>query len=210
MSKDLIREFRSFFAGFLDSGCEAASHVPKILAEIDNCDQPRLPTPRSLRAVEDHLDEALRLGRGQGRDSLLDAIATCRGELVWNSSEIAYGKLPEYRHFLDNYGFSVVIGPARHGLESLYHNPALFCGLTLQAPGVYYPAHAHPAIEIYGIVGGTARWLRGEEGWMPRPPGSVVLHESGIAHAMETGDEPTLALFAWVSDLDQRLYMVEC
>lgn len=209
LPKNLIQEFRNFFVSAMQSGCEAAPHIPAILAGIDRCAEPRRPEPRSLGTVDLRLDEALRLGRGHRHDALLDVIASCRQALVWNSSESAYGDLPKYRHFLDNYAFTVLVGPAQHGLESLYHDSALLCGLTIQAPGIYYPAHAHPAIEIYAVAGGTARWLRGKEGWTPRPPGSVILHESGVAHALETGDEPTLALFAWVSDLDQRPYMVE-
>lgn len=209
LPKDLIGDFRNFFAAAMQSGCEAAPRIPAILAGIDRCGRPRRPEPRTLDPVDLHLDQALRLGRGHGHDPLLDSIAGCTETLVWNSSEGAYGDRPEFRHFLDNYAFTVLVGPAKYGLESLFHDSALLCGLTIQAPGVHYPAHVHPAIEIYAVAGGTAQWLRGEEGWTPRPPGSVILHESGVAHAMETGDEPMLALFAWVSDLDQRPYMVE-
>jgi hypothetical protein len=34
-----------------------------------------------------------------------------------------------------------------------------------------------------------------------RPPGSVIVHQSGAPHAMTTGAESMLALFTWRGDL---------
>lgn len=204
MPSNLTRQIRNFYSAAQRSGCEAAAHIPAIVAGIDRCGHLRDPQPRSHVTDESHLARALSLGRGHGHDPLLDAISGCREKLVWNTAEGAYDDRPEYRHFLDNYAFTILTGPVLHGLLRLYEDSNLLCGLTIQAPGVHYPDHAHEAVEIYAVVGGTARWRRGEEDWTPRPPGSVILHESRVAHAMETGDEPTLALFARVSDLESR------
>ena len=69
------------------------------------------------------------------------------------------------------------------------------------APHTVYPAHSHPAIELYLVVSGTAIWQAGGAPATPQPPGSAILHPSGIPHAMITGAEPLLALFTWRGDL---------
>ncbi len=209
MPLDLIRQIRAFYAERGAAHHEASAHVPAIVAGLERCAEPHLPVPASLAPVERHLDEALGLGRGRGHDALIDAIAEARDALVWYSCESAYGDSPDHRHFFDNYAFAILVGPGRHGFESLYRDQHMLCGLTIQAPGVHYPAHAHPAVEVYGVLGGTARWRRGEEAWSERPPGSIILHESGVAHAMETADEPTRALFTWVRNLGHPPTMVE-
>jgi quercetin dioxygenase-like cupin family protein len=74
-------------------------------------------------------------------------------------------------------------------------------GFTLIAPHTHYPAHAHPAIELYLVIAGAATWGLGDAPAEIRPPGSVIVHPSGAPHAMTTGAEPLLALFTWRGDL---------
>lgn len=167
MPLDLIRQIRAFYAECVAAHHEASAHVPTIVAGLERCAQPHSPAPASLAPVERHLEEALGLGRGRGHDALLDAIAEARDALVWYSCESAYGDPPAYRHFFDNYAFAILVGPGTHGFESLYRDSRLLCGLTIQTPGVHYPAHAHPAVEVYGVLGGTARWRRGGLGRAP-------------------------------------------
>ena len=72
-------------------------------------------------------------------------------------------------------------------------------GLVLQGPNVVYPAHVHKATEIYWVASGTADWQKGDD-WSSHGPGTAIFHDTGVRHATVTGDEPTLMLFAWVTD----------
>jgi anti-sigma factor ChrR (cupin superfamily) len=74
-------------------------------------------------------------------------------------------------------------------------------GLTLMAPNTHYPLHKHPAIETYLVLAGTASWRIVGQRFASRPPGSLILHEGNVAHAMETRDEPLLALYSWSGDI---------
>ena len=81
--------------------------------------------------------------------------------------------------------------------------------LTLQAPDVAYPAHAHPAVELYQVVSGTATWWRTSDGQQRRLPGEVLLHGSGEAHAMRTWGMPLLSVCIWLDALDRPSRMVD-
>jgi quercetin dioxygenase-like cupin family protein len=88
-----------------------------------------------------------------------------------------------------------IIGPA----APLRH-PALCVGFVLMAPHTIYPAHAHPAVELYHIVSGRASWTAGEVETELRP-GDFILHPSGISHAMATAEEPLLTIYTWTGDV---------
>ena len=75
-------------------------------------------------------------------------------------------------------------------------------GVLLLGPGLTYPPHAHPANEVYYIVGGSAEWRRGDGPWTSRATGSLVQHPSGLVHATRTGDDPLLALYLWWGDIE--------
>lgn len=64
-------------------------------------------------------------------------------------------------------------------------------------PGGYYPAHAHPAPEVYYVVSGTARWTVGGETFTAAA-GSVIYHAPNVPHRMvNDGDEPLRTVWFW-------------
>ncbi|MDR1304412.1 MAG: cupin domain-containing protein [Verrucomicrobiales bacterium] len=76
----------------------------------------------------------------------------------------------------------------------------LCVGVTLIAPRTLYPAHRHPAAELYYVLGGTARWQSpAADG--DRAPGEFIFHPPNVVHAMETRDEPLLAAYTWTGDV---------
>ena len=80
------------------------------------------------------------------------------------------------------------------------HEAALDSLIDAQAVGLILPAPA--LVEAYSVIGGTARWRRGDEEWITRPPGSVIVHEAGMLHATHTVTEPTLVWVAWTTDAE--------
>lgn len=64
-------------------------------------------------------------------------------------------------------------------------------------PGGVYPAHAHPAPELYYVVSGRARWTVGGETFDVRP-GSAVHTPPDVEHRIVNTGEATLELlYVW-------------
>ena len=139
---------------------------------------------RALRLLPQALARTRRLDR-----RLAAALARVMPDLRWRQT---YSKAQVGARFLANYAWTEVLGPA-----APIRSARLSGGLLLLGPETHYPGHRHPAEEIYLPLAGTAEWQRGREPWTARPPGSAVLHESGVIHAMRTAREPLLALYLW-------------
>jgi hypothetical protein len=106
-----------------------------------------------------------------------------------------YVRRPPSADFLDGYGYAVIAGPG--GLA-----PApIALGVLLLAPEVLYPAHAHPAEEVYLVLDGASRWWREGEGWREGLGGAAIHHPPMLAHAMQAGAAPLLAIYLWRGDL---------
>ena len=102
--------------------------------------------------------------------------------------------------FLDNYGWSEILGAAGPLVGA-----RIACGFLLLGPSTHYPRHRHEAEEIYLPLCGTAAWQQGDAVWRERAPGTVIHHAGDEPHAMRTGADPLLALYLWRSkDLAQK------
>jgi hypothetical protein len=100
------------------------------------------------------------------------------------------------RAFLDNYGWSEILGSGNGPLAS----ERIACGFLILGPSTHYPRHRHEAEEIYLPLSGTAAWQQGDAVWRERAPGTLIHHASDEPHAMRTGGSPLLALYLWRSD----------
>ncbi len=103
---------------------------------------------------------------------------------------------PRWPDLPDRVAFTQIIG----GRGFLADDSALL-GLTLMAPWTHYPLHSHPAVELYLVIAGSADWRLEGAHFERKPPGALILHRSGIGHAMKTEAEPLLALWVWRGDL---------
>ncbi len=150
--------------------------------------------PREARLpVCDLLETALMAGQGAAEARLAESLRPFAGHLEWTYS---YPDTARTHGLESAMAFTQIIGP-RGCFDSL----AIRVGLTLIAPGTHYPLHAHPASELYLVVAGTARWETETSPAHLCPPGSLILHSSKMAHAMETGAEPMLAIYSWRGDV---------
>ena len=77
---------------------------------------------------------------------------------------------------------------------------SLLFGLFYQAPGSYYPLHAHEAAETYTILAGTAQWQAGD-GRFPVSAGKAIHHPPNLPHAMRAGPDGFLAMWRWSGDI---------
>jgi hypothetical protein len=128
------------------------------------------------------------------------AAAAAADGLGWVGSRPGYGD----DVFAAGYSFAPLAGPAGPLVT-----PELAVFLTIQAPSITYPLHAHRAVELYQVVGGRAEWQRDGERWRLRSPGEVLLHVTMQGHAMRTHAEPLLSVAVWLDHLDEPSRMVE-
>jgi mannose-6-phosphate isomerase-like protein (cupin superfamily) len=163
-------------------------------------------SPRSHGVVERHLRP--RAVRHRHAGALLDTLLETAPAIDWIGGDSGYGGEPGMEAFCANYAFCALAGPARWATGCSAVSDEVGFNFTVQGPGVTYPDHAHKAIELYYVVSGKALWKRGDEPWVERYPGEVILHTAGMRHAMKTADEPLVAMAVWISDIQAPLVVV--
>nr|WP_294514266.1 dimethylsulfonioproprionate lyase family protein [uncultured Rhodopila sp.] len=157
--------------------------VDPLIALAETAESPAPPTHHP--AIR-HLAAALEGFRD------LAALAESGPLLPWRHG---YAPHPSRPGLEDRLAWVEIIGP-----EAPLRYPGLCLGFVLIAPDTMYPAHAHPAVELYHIISGRALWTTGatvEE----RRAGDFILHPSGIPHAMTTAEEPLLTIYTWTGDV---------
>ncbi|HEY2111625.1 MAG TPA: dimethylsulfonioproprionate lyase family protein [Dongiaceae bacterium] len=157
-----------------------------------------LPGPRRVTRPHpglpacDHLEAALAAGRSgpeAGLAEALSALSPARLDL----------QLPCPRRPARSFRRRRLQPDRRAG--RLRPSDRLLLGPTLIAPSTHYPPHAHPAIETYLVIARTALWSLAGAVAAAQPPGALILHPSAMAHAMQTGAEPLLAIWSWRGDV---------
>lgn len=165
------------------------------------------PVPTSHPALGRWLDVAVSAAPRQQRP-LAEAFRSVAPALVWKTAYAGAPSSPAMRRFWTNYTYAPVVSPETDdGRESPLRSPEMNLYLVVHGAGVEYGRHHHPAIEVYGIVSGTAHWLHGDAGFLPRSPGNVFVHQPDVVHATTTGAEPTISWVAWLGDLQSSPMM---
>lgn len=178
--------YRHFPAGAAD---EVADRLAALAPSATGALMPGDPAP----PVSEYLQQAL---ASPARHALAASVPADPVLLPWQE-----GKFVMPAGFKGRYMFCVLVGPE----EPVRADDMLF-GLYMQAPNTDYPSHAHAAVEYYAVLSGEADWERNRDGYAPQPPGSCILHASYQWHAMRTGCDPLLAIWAWTGDLATETY----
>lgn len=128
--------------------------------------------------------------------SLVQTLTGTAAQLRWSQTY----RVPEVSQgFLQNYGWSEVLGPT--GPAPCEH---LAAGFLMLGPHTDYPPHRHEAEELYVPLAGCALWQQGVRPWAERRPGELVHHHANEVHAMRTSEQPLLALYVWHGNLKER------
>jgi quercetin dioxygenase-like cupin family protein len=123
---------------------------------------------------------------------LAAALAPIADDLPWR-----YGYAPraDRPRLEDMMGWAEIVGP-----EAPFRSGEVCLGLTFIAAGTVYPAHRHPAIELYRVIAGRPVWTVAGRTFRPHP-GDAILHAGNVDHAMTGGAEGLLAVYAWTGDV---------
>lgn len=167
--------------------------IDALIALSEPGERPLTPAQPARLPACAMLDDALVLAQNEAERDIAETIAAIAPALRWTYS---YPADPRWPRLAETVAFTQIIGP-----RGLTPHDRMLMGLTLVAPQTHYPLHSHPAVEFYLVVTGTALWQAGQTEAAARPPGSLILHPSGVPHAMTTKAEPLLAVFTWHGDI---------
>jgi mannose-6-phosphate isomerase-like protein (cupin superfamily) len=157
-------------------------------------DVPIPETPSRLPIA--HLLPAAILSAGRGPlAAIADAFASYERGAQWRQNP-NYTAANIGQRFLANYGYVELVGRGRP-----WESSELAVGFLLLGPRTHYPAHRHPAAEVYHAVSGVAAWRSGEEPIVEHAVGSAIYHAPHIVHETRAGTEPLLALYCWTGDI---------
>ncbi len=190
---------RGAYAAAREAEGELTADLEVWLAALDGLSGARVAVEPEDQPVCRHLAAALDLAEAGPAAAIAAAARPFAVALGWRHRFRVDHKLP---NFSRSYAYAEIVGPS-----APVSSRDMRCGFILMAPHTHYPTHAHSAVELYLVLGGTAEWQRGAEPWARRPPGAFILHPSRIGHAMRTGEQPLLALFAWHGVLESDLEM---
>lgn len=97
-----------------------------------------------------------------------------------------------------------------HGALGVLGTPHLRAGFFVLSPNIHYPLHTHVATELYFCLSGTLSLQHGVDGDpFPVRPGDYSITPTERTHALRTGEEPVLLIFAWVGEFAAPIYWWE-
>ena len=190
---------RGAYGAARDAEGELTADLDVLIAALDGLSGERVPVDAEDQPVCRYLAAALDLAEAGPAAAIAAAARPFAASLGWRHWYRVDDRLPD---FSQSYAHAEIVGPLGPVVSQ-----DLRCGLILMAPHTLYPSHAHSAVELYLVLGGSAEWQRGAEPWVCRPPGAFILHPTRIGHAMRSGAEPLLALYAWHGVLESDLVM---
>ena len=150
----------------------------------------------ALEMLPDFAQRSSGAGVGAMAD-VVNLLNICKHGYPWIQNP-NYRYEPDMQNYLSNSAFGNFIG----GQSGMVPCGDVAVGFWMMGPGIDYPAHSHPAEELYAILSGQADWYDQHAGWTRRGPGDFILNASMVEHGMRTDEDPLLAMYCWRGDLD--------
>ncbi|MCY4563918.1 MAG: dimethylsulfonioproprionate lyase family protein [Gammaproteobacteria bacterium] len=135
-----------------------------------------------------HLVRTLELAESGPTAAVAAAIRRLQPDLAWAQNP-RYNAANMGAEFMDNYAWSGL------GLTGS-HKMAL--GVLLLGPGVTYPPTSYESEGVFLVIGGSPEWKSGDVPWVRIEPGAIICRPYGGSEGKRPGDEPMLALYAWM------------
>ena len=192
----LIRTIRTYYANLTVKEPNVKREVDHMLTTTTKL-HPVAPEGNRVNAgAAKHLPGALDAARrGPGR-AVADAITGAADDLLWY---YGYAPRPGEKDLSQDIAFCEILGPTTGSFRSADAR----LGFTLIGPRMHYPAHSHPATELYHLLAGSSTWIKADVA-SRKEPGDFILHPSGVSHAMETDEASLLSIYSWSGDILSR------
>jgi len=186
---DLIQAVRVMFEDEAARDPENAGQLNRVLALLPELklDSER-PAAKQLPVCR-HLSHALDLGDAGPAAPVAAAIRDLEPSLHWEHNPRHTVEL-RGEEFMDNYAYTSF---------GLIGSTSLYVGVMLLGPGITYPVTSYPSEGIFVVIGGSPEWKSGDEPWRRVGAGSIIYRPLNGAEGKRPGQEPMLALYAWVN-----------
>jgi hypothetical protein len=135
-----------------------------------------------------HLQRTLELGAAGAATDVAAAIRDLEPTLSWAQNP-RYNADNMGAEFMDNYGWT--------GL-GLTGSSSMAFGVLLLGPGIEYPPTSYESEGIFLVIGGSPEWKSGDAPWQQTQAGDTIYRPYGGSEGKRPGNEPMLALYAWM------------
>jgi len=185
---DLLSAVRVIFEAEIAKDTAAAQQLKRVLAELPELrlDSVR-PEPKQLPVCR-HLSRALDLGEAGPVAAVASAIRDLEPALYWEHNP-RHTVEKRGAEFMDNYAYT------SFGLTG---STTLYVGVMLLGPGITYPVTNYPSEGVFLVIGGSPEWKSGDEPRRRVEAGDIICRPANGAEGKQPGNEPMLALYAWV------------
>ena len=185
---DLLSAVRVTFEAEIAKHTAAAPTLKRVLAVLPELRLNSELPEATRQPVCRHLSRAIELGEAGPAAPVAAAIRKLEPTLSWIQNP-RYNAENRGVDFMDNYAYS------SFGLTG---STTLYVGAVLLGPGITYPLTSYPSEGVFLVIGGSPEWKCGDEPWVRVEAGSIICRPANGAEGKRPGNEPMLALYAWL------------
>ena len=185
---DLVAAVRDIFKA---EAARDAAKAPQLQRALALMQELRLDPDRSEAKEQPgcrHLSRTLDLAEAGPAAAVATAIRELEPTLHWAQNP-RYNAENKGADFMDNYGWSAL---------GLTGSDKMAFGVLLLGPGIEYPPTSYESEGIFVVIGGSPEWKSGDEPWVRVKAGDVICRPFGGSEGKRPGEEPMLALYAWM------------
>jgi dimethylpropiothetin dethiomethylase len=186
---ELIEAVRTTFETELAKETPTAPLLERVLTKLPDLRlDPEAKAP-AKQPVCRHLSRALDLGEAGPAAPVARAIRQLEPTLHWRQNP-KYTVENRGADFMENYAFTDF---------GLIGSDTLYIGAVLLGPGVTYEPTTYSGSEgVFLVIGGSPEWKCGDDPWRRFEAGSIISRPLDGAEGKRPGNEPMLALYAWL------------
>ena len=185
---DIVSAVRNLFEAEAAKDADKAPQLQRALALMQELQlDPERPAPKQVPGCR-HLSRTLDLGEAGPAAAVATAIRDIEPTLAWAQNP-RYNVENKGADFMDNYGWSAL------GLSG---SSSMAFGVLLLGPGIEYPPTSYASEGIFLVIGGSPEWISDDQPWEHVEAGSIICRPFDGAEGKRPGEEPMLALYAWM------------
>ena len=185
---DLLNAVRDIFEAEVAKDTAAAPQLKRVVALMQELRlDPERPEATQLPGCR-HLSRTLDLGEAGPAAPVAKALRDLEPTLSWAQST-RHNVENRGAYFMDNYAFSSL---------GLTGSTVLDFGVMLLGPGITYPLTSYASEGVFLVIGGSPEWKSNDAPWTRVEAGSIICRPFDGAEGKRPGNEPMLALYAWM------------
>jgi hypothetical protein len=187
-SNDLVNAVQELFEAEVAKGASDTAKLQRALVLMQELHaDPERPEAAQVPGCR-HLPHVLDLGELGPAATVASAIRKLEPTLAWGQNP-RYNAENKGADFMDNYGWSAL---------GLAGSTDMAFGVLLLGPDITYPPSSYESEGIFLVISGSPEWQSGDGPWVRVKAGDIICRPFGGSEGKKPGDEPLLALYAWM------------